>query len=244
MCWERRRSRSAGQSASRARRRRRVGARARARPRSAIRLRRGEAPRDVRPRACRRVQRTRRGRGRARAQGRRPAAPRLPGVVLRERLSGFGDRALEQGKVEFVVAHLEQVARRACVQPRLRKRLPQLRHVDLHHLLCRVRHVLAPERVDELLAGDRAVGVQEQDREERPLFARRDGNRHAIAQDLLAGRGGESPSGEDVTLPPARPSSSSREVWRSARAPSCRSSDALEWIAGGCRSPSRPGRNR
>ena len=110
--------------------------------------------------------------------------PRLPGVVLRERLSGFGDRALEQGKVEFVVAHLEQVARRACVQPRLRKRLPQLRHVDLHHLLCRVRHVLAPERVDELLAGDRAVGVQEQDREERPLFARRDRHRHAIAQDL------------------------------------------------------------
>jgi hypothetical protein len=56
--------------------------------------------------------------------------------------------------------------------------------VDLHHLLRRVRHVLAPERVDELLAGDRAVRVQEQDREERPLFARRDLHRHAIAQNL------------------------------------------------------------
>jgi hypothetical protein len=90
--------------------------------------------------------------------------PRLPGVVLRERLPGAGDRALETGEVEFVVADLEQVAGGACVQPRLRKRLPQLRHVDLHHLRRRLRHVLAPEAVDELLPGNRAVAVQEQDR--------------------------------------------------------------------------------
>jgi hypothetical protein len=56
--------------------------------------------------------------------------------------------------------------------------------VDLHHLLRRVRHGLAPERVDELFAGNRVVGVQEQDREERPLLARRDFHRHAIAQNL------------------------------------------------------------
>ena len=110
--------------------------------------------------------------------------PRLPWVVLRERLPGAGDRALETGEIEFVVAQFEQVARGACVQPRLRKHLPQLRHVDLHHLLRRVGHILAPERVDELLAGDCAIRVQEQDREERPLFARRDLHRHAIAQDL------------------------------------------------------------
>ena len=100
--------------------------------------------------------------------------PRLPGIALRERLPAVGDRALEAGQVELVVADLEQVAGSACLQPRLRKRLPQLRDVDLHHLLRRVRHVLAPEGVDDLLAGDGAVRVQEQDREERPLLARRD----------------------------------------------------------------------
>ena len=57
------------------------------------------------------------------------------------------------------------------MQPRFGKRLPQLRDVDLHHLLSRVRNVLGPESVDDLLAGDGAVRVQEQNREERPLLA-------------------------------------------------------------------------
>ena len=70
------------------------------------------------------------------------------------------------------------------MQPRLGKRLPQLRDVDLHHLLRRVRHVLAPEGVDDLLAGDGAVRVQEQDREERPLLPRRDLQRRVVNENL------------------------------------------------------------
>ena len=92
---------------------------------------------------------------RLRELGQRGAAPereragpaarsRSPDRPATSALAGVGDRALEAGEVELVFAHLEQVARRACVQSRLGKRLPQLRDVDLHHLLRRVRHVLRP----------------------------------------------------------------------------------------------------
>ena len=131
---------------------------------------------------------------RLRELGQRGAAPererlaqplgRVLRIALRERAAAVGERALETGDVELVLAHLEHVARAACVQSRLRQRLPQLRDLDLHHLLRRVRNVLAPERVDELFARDRAVRVQEQDRKERPLLPGRDPHRHVIAENL------------------------------------------------------------
>ena len=96
---------------------------------------------------------------------------RLRSIAFRERLASVGDCTLEPGQVELVLPYLEQVTRSARVQPRFGKRLPQLRDVDLHHLLSRVRNVLGPESVDDLLAGDGTVRVQEQNREERPLLA-------------------------------------------------------------------------
>ena len=90
------------------------------------------------------------------------------------------------------------------MQPRFGKRLPQLRDVDLHHLLSRVRNVLGPESVDDLLAGDGAVRVQEQDREERPLLAcghLQPAHDHGAPP---AGRGAENPFETRLTLPPSR----------------------------------------
>jgi hypothetical protein len=78
-------------------------------------------------------------------------------LVLRERLPGVGHRALEPGQVELEVTHLEQLPGRACVQPRFRQRLAQVRDMNLHHLPSRLRKVLAPEGVDDLLAGHGAV---------------------------------------------------------------------------------------
>jgi hypothetical protein len=107
-----------------------------------------------------------------------------PGIALRERLASVGGGALEPGEVELVVAHLEHVARSAGVQPWFGKRLAQVRDVDLHHLLSRVRDVLAPESVDDPLAGERAVRVQKQNREERPLLACRDLQRRVAIEHL------------------------------------------------------------
>ena len=43
------------------------------------------------------------------------------GLFSDERLPGAGDRPLKSGQVELVVTHLDQVPRRAGVQPRFRK---------------------------------------------------------------------------------------------------------------------------
>jgi hypothetical protein len=56
--------------------------------------------------------------------------------------------------------------------------------MNLHHLLGRIRNVLAPESVDDPLAGDCAVRMQEQHREECPLLARRDLQRHMTIEHL------------------------------------------------------------
>jgi hypothetical protein len=109
---------------------------------------------------------------------------RLQRVVLRERLARADDPPVEAREVELVVFDLEHVAGCTCVQSRLHERLPQLRHVDLHHLLRRFRDVLAPERVDELLSRDRVVRVQEENCKERPLLAGRDVHRGAVTQNL------------------------------------------------------------
>ena len=95
-----------------------------------------------------------------------------------------GDGALEPVEVELVVGDLEQIAGSARVQARLGQDLSQLRDVDLHHLVGRVRRIIAPERVDDLLAGDGAVRVQEELREKRALLACRHLHRLALAKHL------------------------------------------------------------
>ncbi len=109
---------------------------------------------------------------------------RLLGMALREGPPGVGDRALEARQVQLVVPNLEQVAGRARVQTGLRKRLPQLRDLYLHHLLRRLRDALAPQGVDDLVAAHAAVGVKQQDRQQRALLPCRDGQGRAASEDL------------------------------------------------------------
>ena len=123
----------------------------------------------------------------ARLLGHRPCASACASV---------GDRALEAGEVELVVADLEQVAGSTRVEPRLRQRLAQLRDVDLHHLLRRVRHVLAPEGVDDAARGRRCgsrsgAGPPAAPAACPPRSAAARGRRRPPA-----GRGAESPSRE------------------------------------------------
>ena len=100
--------------------------------------------------------------------------PRFCGAALREHLPSVADRALEAGEIELILSDLQQVAGRTRLQAGLGEHLAQLRDVDLHHLQRRFRHPLAPERVDDLLTAHRAIRVQEQQRQQRPLLARRD----------------------------------------------------------------------
>ena len=132
-------------------------------------------------------------RERLRELGQRASAPeregvaqqrsRLLGLALRERPASAGDRAFEASEVDLVVCRLEQVARSTRQESPFRKCLAQLRDVDLHHLLCRFRHLLTPQGVHELLASDGAVGLQQQDRQQRPLLSRRDRQRCGAIED-------------------------------------------------------------
>ena len=144
---------------------------------------------------------------------------RLPGIALRERMASVGESALEPGQVELVVAHLERVARTPGVQPWFGKRLAQVRDVDLHHLLSRVRNVLAPEGVDDPLAGERAVCVEKQNREERPLLACRDLQRHMTIEHLQRAEQAKVHLERRSTLPPRRGevARADRGAWPSIR---------------------------
>jgi hypothetical protein len=123
---------------------------------------------------------------RASPEGERVTQPhgRALRIVLLERSATVGDCALEPGEVELVLVHLDRVTRLPCVHSRLGQRLAQLRDLDLHHLVGGLGHVLAPERVDELVARDRAVRAQEQDRQESPLLPGRDSHRHVVVENL------------------------------------------------------------
>ena len=95
-------------------------------------------------------------------------------VVARARL---GDERLEAVTVQLAGLQAKQVARRPRDdQPALAARLvglqqpPQVRHVGLDHPGRRLGSLLAPELVDQTLARDDLVRVQEQAEEERALF--------------------------------------------------------------------------
>jgi hypothetical protein len=101
-----------------------------------------------------------------------------------QRVAPLRDEPLEARQVELVLVHVEQVARRTRLESRLWQELAQLRDVDLHHLLGGARDFLAPEVVDDAVARDRPVRVQEQQCEERALLARRDPQRRIAVEDL------------------------------------------------------------
>ena len=96
---------------------------------------------------------------------------RPPGLARVERLPRLrqgGDEAIE---IELLRVENEGVAGRARLQGPRGQQLAQVRDVDLHHLLGRFGHVGPPEVVDDPLERERAVGMEEQQGQERPLLA-------------------------------------------------------------------------
>ena len=66
--------------------------------------------------------------------------------------------------------HVQHIARRARLDPLSPEQLAQLRDVPVQSGLRRRRRRLAPERVDELVAGDYLAPMQEQHHEHRALL--------------------------------------------------------------------------
>ena len=216
-----------------------VIARARGRPRAATRARRGEAPRAARPRAARTA------RANSASAGPRQSASASPSSVRAcraspcdERLPAVGDRALEAREVELVVADLEQRSpARACAGA-----APGSAFRSCETWICTIfwaeSGTSSPQSASTIRSrATRAVRVQEQDREQRPLLAAahlqlRAGERlqraeepkvHTPAARTYHGVGAiyrpptrEQPSASRVPLllAPTRPASERRGQWR------------------------------
>src|SRR5438034_7569243 len=79
----------------------------------------------------------------------------------------------------------EQVSRRRRLERPLRlEQLPELRDVDLERLCRGRRRPLAPEPVDQALARERLVRMQQEERQERPLLRAAHPQRAAFAKHL------------------------------------------------------------
>ena len=116
------------------------------------------------------------GQRRPAPQRERLAQPRggVGGSLARERLATLVREPLETIHVELAVLHLEHVA----AAPRLKslpvavvERATQLADVVLQHLRGRRRRRLAPQRVDQPIARDRLVAMQQQQGENGALPA-------------------------------------------------------------------------
>jgi hypothetical protein len=101
----------------------------------------------------------------AESVGRLPGAPC---VQCRPRRRHGG---LESVEIELLPLEHDRISRRPRVERSRGQHLTQVRDVDLHHLLRRLGHVLAPELVDDALDRERPVGVDEKERQEGALLA-------------------------------------------------------------------------
>ena len=120
---------------------------------------------------------------------RRPAPEREPVAEHRGRGSRRGlarsvDELLEAVDVERLGRELQNIAARAGDERVGPERLAQLRDVALERLRRRVRSLLAPEVLDEALARDELVGVQQQDREQLALPPATDRDRSIAIEHL------------------------------------------------------------
>jgi len=116
--------------------------------------------------------------------GERRPAPELERLAqalgLERRLlrrPSLGDEAVELERVELAVLHPCEVPRGAGDEPRGPEELAQPRDVALHELVRASRRLIAPQLVDETLARDRLVCVQEQNAEQSALL--RSAERHS-----------------------------------------------------------------
>ena len=101
------------------------------------------------------------------AQRRRGVA----GPAVGQRLPTAGVELLEPVEVERVPLELDQVARGPRAQQPGGQQLAQLRDQDLHHLGSGVGDVVAPEVVDQPIDRHHPSGIEQQQRQQRPLLA-------------------------------------------------------------------------
>jgi hypothetical protein len=93
---------------------------------------------------------------------------------MRSRLS---DERVEAVAIELPGLDAEQIARRpredhsvAGARPARLEQSPQVRHVRLDHVGCRLGSLLAPDVVDQASTRDDLVRVQQQTQQKRALF--------------------------------------------------------------------------
>jgi hypothetical protein len=118
----------------------------------------------------------------------RAAAPRPGRDPLLQRLPTSGHPLLERVQVQFTVLDAEQVPGRAGEQPRLGvtvgERLAQPGDLNVQHRFGRTGQLIAEQFVDQLVAGDDAVGVAQQHCEQGTLLRPADPHRNAAGPDL------------------------------------------------------------
>ena len=97
-------------------------------------------------------------------------------VTHRERRSPFPAEPDELEQVDSRRIDHEPVTGRRRLEGAVRQELPQLRDVDLDRVPGCVRGLLAPERIDQAIAGDDLVRLQQESGQQRPalLAAERD----------------------------------------------------------------------
>ena len=104
----------------------------------------------------------------------------IGGAATRLRLAAAGVELLEPAEVERVPVELDDVPRRARDEQAFRELLAQLGDEDLDHLRGGLRHLVAPDVLDEPAHRDDPLGVQQQQREEGLLLASRQLDRPAV----------------------------------------------------------------
>ena len=100
-------------------------------------------------------------------------ADRVRGAVRSargERGATVPDEALEADQVDGLRLHLEQVAGCTRHEGPVGQELPQAREIDLHARHRGLGRLVSPQLVDQPLARDHMVRVQDQQREQRPLL--------------------------------------------------------------------------
>ncbi len=134
-----------------------------------------------------------------------PEPERCPGQLGGPRRGAVPERAprvLDEGLEPFVVElarlDVQQVARTAGLDPPVPERAPQAVHVDLERRDRGVGRPGGPDRVDEPLAGDDVVPVQQQRDEQRALLRGAERDRATLDDDL-----DRSENAELRTCPPA-----------------------------------------
>jgi hypothetical protein len=122
-------------------------------------------------------------------------------IFGRQCLAGLVSQALAPVEVKLARLHVKQVAIGPGRHPvgAVSKSLAEARHLDLKTLSGVPGRLLAPELVDQLIGRDRLVGMNQEDREQRPLPVADDGDRPPGLVDLERA---EDPEIHRPTLPP------------------------------------------